>query len=680
MLPRLSAIPARHCGTWVVVAMLAIAWGAPPASEREYLSEIPIVVSATRLSQRITDTPVAVTVIDRALIERTGAVHLVDVLRLVPGFQVGHTAGNLFTATAHGTGSPWFARLQILVDGQSRYHTTFSGIDWVNLGVALADVERVEVVRGPNISTYGDNAIMGTVNIVTRQPFQVRGLFLQATGGGEDWAQGVLRQAGRLGPMDYRLTLEHRRDQGFADVDDHTRLTNPSFRGIVDLTPQDELDIHLGYTESDLGVTLQFEIPRDSRRVTSDYQFLRWTHATDSDRGFYVQFTRDHYDTREDTRVALEALSAEAGVPPALAELLLGPLDQTVAFNNFNGNSTRYELELRQSLRPLDDLRLTWGGGYRWESMRDDQLGTSERLSANTATLSANLEWRPDPRWLANLGALLESNTVIDDTALSPRLGINYRLTPKQTFRVAVTRAQQFPSLLQEHWNALISLDDGTPFAVNYVSPDRLALETREQVEVGYLGRLQNDRLDVDARLYHEDVDDAVTYTYDLACPQQPLFALGCYRLANALDYRVTGLETTLSYRPAAGTFARFTYAYADTHGTAPATLNPVSEIDLARTVPRHSGTLLLSQTLASGIEGSIAAYYMDDLYWFNDAPASVDDYFRVDLRLAKAFNDRGAHGQLELLVHGLGGTYAEFTPRNRFEPRLYLRASLQLD
>ena len=37
MRPRLSAIPARHCGTWVVVAMLAIAWGAPLASEREYL-------------------------------------------------------------------------------------------------------------------------------------------------------------------------------------------------------------------------------------------------------------------------------------------------------------------------------------------------------------------------------------------------------------------------------------------------------------------------------------------------------------------------------------------------------------------------------------------------------------------------------------------------------------------
>ena len=186
----------------VAGAQAPIAQAAEIASERDYFADIPIVVSATRLRQRVTDTPVSVTVIDRALIEQAGVVHLVDVLRLVPGFQVGHSSGNLFTATAHGTGAPWFARLQVLIDGQSRYHTTFSGLDWVNLGIALADVERVEVVRGANIATYGDNAIMGTVNIITRQPFQDQGLFLQGTVGSRDWGQGVLRYAGRLGPMD----------------------------------------------------------------------------------------------------------------------------------------------------------------------------------------------------------------------------------------------------------------------------------------------------------------------------------------------------------------------------------------------------------------------------------------------------------------------------------------------
>lgn len=72
-------------------------------------------VSATRLSQPLNATPAAVTVIDREMIEASGAVELVDILRLVPGFQVTHTHGNLFTVSAHGTGAPWFSRVQVLV-------------------------------------------------------------------------------------------------------------------------------------------------------------------------------------------------------------------------------------------------------------------------------------------------------------------------------------------------------------------------------------------------------------------------------------------------------------------------------------------------------------------------------------------------------------------------------------
>jgi iron complex outermembrane receptor protein len=666
----------------LVLAVIGTATGADEHdSETAYFADVPVVVSATRLSQRVDDSPVAVTVIDRDLIELAGVVELPDALRLVPGFQVAHTSGNLFTVAAHGTGAPWFSRVQVLIDGQSRYHTTFSGLDWANLGISLADVERIEVVRGANIPAYGANAIMGTVNIVTRQPFQDRGLFLQTTAGSRDRLDGVARWAGRVGSMDYRLTLEHRENTGFPDVDDDTRLDQASFRGIIDLTPNDELDLHLGYTRSELGLQLHFDFPMDDREVESDYQFIRWTHATGSDESFYLQFTRDHYETREDTRIDLEAFGDWLGVPPALVALALGrPLESEVIFNNFNGESDRYAIELQHFLRPHPSTRLTWGAGYRWDEMRNDQTGP-ERLDAESATLSANLEWRPDHRLVANLGAMLESNTVTDGIAFSPRLGLN--LTPAQghTLRASVTRAERYPSLLEEHWDNRIRLADGTPVVVNILSRGDLPREVRTQAEIGYLGRSLSGALTLDARLYHEEVADAAIYVWDNACPEQlpPFTGGGCYKVDGFMDYRVTGLEAALSWRPARRDLIRLTYAYADARGDTPVGLNPERLQDLAVTVPRHSASLLVSHAFDGGIEASAAWYYLDDLFWYVDGRRTLDGWHRIDLRLAKRFRGDRQTGTLELIVQGLGADHEEFAPRNRFEPRVYLRAGLQL-
>ncbi|KAA6185484.1 TonB-dependent receptor plug domain-containing protein [Thiohalocapsa marina] len=655
----------------------------PPAgTELDYLADIPVVVSATRLAQRVTDTPTAVTVIDRELIQQSGAIHLVDLLRLVPGFQVAHVSGNLFTATAHGASPPWFSRLQVLIDGQSRYYSTFSGLDWANLGIALADVERIEVVRGANIPTYGDNAISGTVNIITRQPFQDQGLFLQASGGSRDWAQGLVRYAGRLGNMDYRLTLEHRQDDGFADVHDHTRLFNPSFRGIVDLTPQDELDIHLSYTASDLGSDLQLpDYPRDDRTLQSDFQFLRWTHADGSDRSFYLQFTRDAYDSHEDTHITLGELAEDLGLPPAITEYL-GPLDQALRYNSYNSASERYEVEFQQSLRLFDTARLAWGGSYRWDRLRHDHLGSDDWVSAERARLSGNLEWRPALRIVANIGAALESNTVTEGQAFSPRIGVNVRLAPNQTARIALTRAHKFPSLLEEHWNEVLATDDGTVLFQKTRSDGDLALETRDQVELGYLAEFWRGALSLDTRLYHERIEDAVDTTFDRNCPEQPFVdEIPCLRIQNAMDYRVTGLEASATLRPRAGTLARLTYAYADARNRSPDMPDSLSAVSPVDTIPRHSGSLLLSQTFGQGFEGSVAAYYMDDLIWsiYDRSPHEpLKDHLRIDLRLAKRFGGNTRAGLVELLVHGLGGGYDEFFLDNRFEPRVYLRASLQ--
>ncbi|MEZ5542378.1 MAG: TonB-dependent receptor plug domain-containing protein [Pseudomonadota bacterium] len=92
----------------------AVAWS---QDEADFFSEIPVVLSGTRLHQSLHDAPAAITVIDREMIEASGAREVYELLRLVPGFQVGSPSGHTHSVTSHGLSDQFSRRMQVLVDG-----------------------------------------------------------------------------------------------------------------------------------------------------------------------------------------------------------------------------------------------------------------------------------------------------------------------------------------------------------------------------------------------------------------------------------------------------------------------------------------------------------------------------------------------------------------------------------
>ena len=87
----------RHFLTALVFAAVAPVFADPAdqlLSEEEFLGEVPVVLSATRLEQPEWEVPSAVTVIDREMIRATGARDVADLFRLVPGMQVGYEYGH----------------------------------------------------------------------------------------------------------------------------------------------------------------------------------------------------------------------------------------------------------------------------------------------------------------------------------------------------------------------------------------------------------------------------------------------------------------------------------------------------------------------------------------------------------------------------------------------------------
>jgi iron complex outermembrane receptor protein len=133
-------------------------------------------VTATKREQSIYDVPVAITAFTAEAIEMAGITNLVDIGKFVPNlnvteFSAGHTASV----------NPFIRGIGL----QDHLITTDPGvgvyIDGVYLGRqvgqnwSLANIERVEVLRGPQGTLYGRNSIGGAINIITRKPGEMEG-------------------------------------------------------------------------------------------------------------------------------------------------------------------------------------------------------------------------------------------------------------------------------------------------------------------------------------------------------------------------------------------------------------------------------------------------------------------------------------------------------------------------
>ncbi len=175
-------------------------------SEQDFLTDIPEITSATRLTQKLTEAPASISIIDRQIIAASGARNIPDLLRLVPGFQSYHVSANKFATSYHGASDDFPRRLEVMVDGRSVYLPLLATVDWTSLGINLQDIERIEVVRGSNVPTQGSNAFMGSINIITRSPALLSGGYVSATGGSMDTRNLQFGHADQLSSWNYRLS------------------------------------------------------------------------------------------------------------------------------------------------------------------------------------------------------------------------------------------------------------------------------------------------------------------------------------------------------------------------------------------------------------------------------------------------------------------------------------------
>lgn len=162
------------------------------------------ITSANRKEQRAEDVPAAVYVLTQDEIRRSGIRTLPEALRLIPGVQVSRINSSNWAISIRGFNDLFANQLLILVDGRPVYNRSFSGVFWSSEDLVLADVDRVEVIRGPGGAVWGANAVNGVINIVTKPAQQTRGGLVDLDGGSLD-RNGTVRYGGALGSAAYRV-------------------------------------------------------------------------------------------------------------------------------------------------------------------------------------------------------------------------------------------------------------------------------------------------------------------------------------------------------------------------------------------------------------------------------------------------------------------------------------------
>ena len=220
-----------------------------------------VIVTARRIEEVETLVPLAIRVIDQEMIDRWGIDHIDNVARFTPGltFDLGGFPNDTRPAVRGMQSERGRPSVAVMLDGLD--------LSGENLAIAggtagvvadLLDLERIEVVKGPQTTLYGRNAFAGAINYISRKPTDVRDGKLTLEGGEDGHRRAVAAFGGPLidDLLSYRVNLAYRESDGF--------WTNPvnggplgaeEFEGIAGalrFTPGEDWDITVRYQTSSI--------------------------------------------------------------------------------------------------------------------------------------------------------------------------------------------------------------------------------------------------------------------------------------------------------------------------------------------------------------------------------------------------------------------------------------------
>lgn len=609
----------------------------------------PVVITPTRLRQSLGDVPASVTIITGETLRRYGITRIEEALRLVPGMAVTASTGNDYRVNYHGTDAINPRRINVLIDGVSAYRAGLSKVEWVALPLSMEDIDRIEVTRGPDSSSYGPNSMMAVVNILTRHPKDVeRGLIVGSVG--SHHANGLTaRLATRLyDSTDAYVTAEQQRDSGYDNIArprgtarDSTRVRRVNLRTETDLHQGASLELQAAFVDAQRGNGYVPDIYQTSSSTPDLFQkdaqvSGKWTKAVSPNHEIQIKAYHDQYSAKQNWRTC----PLQAALLPGLAQLYsanprlflnalnllltddvasatpqeaavinqalavtaqLGPFwfSRTTCGNtNQDLADQRTQIELQDTFVFSDSLRMVGGLGLRYQSV--DSATYFGGTAGNMVRWAfGHAEYRPTSALTFNLGGYGESDSLGRNT-FSPRAAVNYHLSDSQSIRAVYSQGTRTPDLGETRGNWSETVTDLTPPVLGATSgryfasiqgDPNLSEERITSVELGYLLALGKAGLTLDVRAFDDRLTRLIT-DYNLSDRLQP---------TNNGFTRLTGTEAQLNWEMTPRWSSWLSYAYLLNR-------NPSTEVETLQ-YSRHSYALGLSHAMTNKWRMSLATF-----------------------------------------------------------------------
>lgn len=495
----------------IAVAVSVSVKGADSSAPADELSlEQLISIQVTSVSKKETpleQSPAAVTVITAEDIRRLGITTIPDALRLVPGMDVAQINAHEWAVSARGFNDQYANKLLVLVDGRAVYTPTFGGVFWNVQNIPMADLDRIEVIRGPGATLWGANAVNGVVNIITKNAKNTQGILVSVSGGTIDQPSTVVRYGGQLATnLYYRGYVKYFNRDGLVDShgkdapDDWDTLRTGA-RLDWEPTPANQLTLQGDYYRSLLHENQQI--------VSLSSPYSQSVNATEHENGWNI-LSRWTHDFSDKSQVSLQAYY------DSYREQLLNGIERH--------NTLDLDAQHRFALGARNDI--IWGLGYRYTRLNlpNNFFEDFEPATRNDQLFSGfvqdEITLLPD-RLKVTAGTKLEHN---DYTGfeVEPSARIAWTPTDEQTVWAAVSRAVRTPAIynLDAQVNEPLVPAPPSPVPIYFsLFPNpKLNSESLIAYELGY--RIEPAKnLTVDLATFYNVYDDLIVYV-----PGTPFF------------------------------------------------------------------------------------------------------------------------------------------------------------
>jgi vitamin B12 transporter len=595
--------------TTSLIAALAILPGAARAEEADADADT-IVVTATRTEAKLSEVGKSISVIDAALIEQRQTVPLADLLRTLPGVTIQRNGGlgGVTSVFIRGAQSD---QTVALIDGVKLNDAAAPGGGFNFADLLTDNLERIEVLRGPQSVLWGSQAIGGVINLITRAPTD--DLSIRASGEFGRYESGRLSGAvsGKVGPTAISAGAGYLTTDGISVADGGTEkdgyhLFGAHLKTTTELTDQISLDLRGFYTRSKVDLD-GFPPPNYTIGDTDEYQRQQQIVG-------YAGLNVGVFDGRLRNRIAASFTRIDRDSYDPAAAIV----------KNFDarGRNLRFEY---QGTADLGIARATFGAEHQEEKLRTISAffgpPATARAKANIDSLYLDLHARPVEG--LNLGAGVrydDHNQFGDATTLSADLA--YTPNAGSTIvRASYGEGFKAPSLYQLYG------DFGTP---------GLRPEKAKGWDAGIAQKLIGDAVELRATWFQRNTTNLID------------FDLGTSTYANIVRARARGAEAELRIAPTDDLLftANYTFTNARNHERS----DPNFGKQLARR-PRQTVNVTGDYRWPFGLTTGATITHVAGSFDNAANTTRLGDYVLVDLRAAMPLTEAvELYGRIENL------------------------------